>query len=121
WVFFAASMLVLIGAMQLVQGFGALFNPDFFVVTTEHIFAFNLTTWGWIHVILGIIALSSGIGLMTGARWARVVAMVITALAVLGSIVYITTFPFWSIFVLVIGGFVMYALTVHGAETENIL
>lgn len=121
WVFFAASMLVLIGAMQLVQGLGALFNPDFFVTTENSVFAFSVTTWGWVHVILGIVALASGIGVMAGAKWARIIAVVITALAMLGSIAYITTFPLWSTFVLLIGGFVIFALTVHGAETEDLL
>jgi hypothetical protein len=121
WVFFGAAMLVLIGAMQLVQGLGAIFNPNFFVVTQSHIFAFDVRTWGWIHTILGILALAGGIGTMAGSGWARIVAVVITVLALLGSIAYITTFPLWSIFELVIGGIVIYAFTVHGAETEELV
>ena len=121
WVFFAASLLVLIGAMQLVQGLGALFNPDFFIATENNVFVFNLTTWGWIHVLLGVVALAAGIGTMAGAGWARIVAVVITVLVMLGSIAYITTFPLWATFVLVVGGFVIYALTVHGAETNDLL
>ena len=121
WVYFAASMLVLIGAMLIVQGLGALFNPHFFVVTGGQVFAFNLTAWGWIHTIIGIVALASGIGTMAGAGWARIVSVVVTVLAMLASIAYITTFPLWATFVLVVGGFVIYALTVHGAETNDLL
>lgn len=121
WVFFGAAMLVLIGTMQLVQGLGALFNPDFFVVTDNRVFAFDLTTWGWIHTLIGVAALAGGIGTMAGAGWARIVAVVVTALAMLSSIAFITTFPLWSTFVLIIGGLVIYALTVHGRETEELL
>lgn len=121
WIFFAASLLVLIGAMQLVQGLGAILNPDYFVATKNNIFVFDLTTWGWIHALIGVVALAAGIGTMAGAGWARIVAIVVTALAMLGSIAYLTVFPLWATFVLVVGGFIIYALTVHGAETNDLL
>lgn len=117
WVYFAASMLVLIGAMQIVQGLGAIFNPDFFVATSEKVFVFNLTTWGWIHLVIGIVALAAGIGTFSGAVWARLVALLVTVLAMLGTIAFITVFPFWSIFLLIVGSFVIYALTVQGDST----
>lgn len=121
WGYFAAAMLVLVGAMQIIQGLGAIFNPDYFVVTENRVFLFDISTWGWIHLILGVVALSAGIGTMTGARWARIVAVVITALVMVGTIAYITTFPIWSIFTLLIGFFVIYALTVHGSEMNDSL
>ena len=121
WVYFGASMLVLIGAMLIVQGLGALFNPDFFVATGNGVFALNLTAWGWIHTIIGIVALASGIGTMAGASWARIVSVVVTVLAMVASIAYITTFPIWATFMLIIGAFVVYALTVHGAEVRDVL
>lgn len=116
WVYFAASMLVLIGAMQLIQGLGAIFNPDFFVATSETILVFNLTTWGWAHLILGILALSSGVGLFTGASWARLASLIITVFAMVASLAFITVFPFWALFTLIVGAFVIYAITVHGNE-----
>lgn len=121
WVFFGAAMLVLVGVMQLVQGLAALFNPDYFVATANNVFVLSLTTWGWTHTIIGILALAGGIGVMAGARWARILSVVITALAMVSSIAYITTFPIWSTFVLVIGGIVIYALTVHGNEIEDLV
>lgn len=120
WIYFAASLLILIGGMQIIQGLGAIFNPDYFAVVGSAVFVFNLTTWGWIHLILGVIALTSGIGTIAGSTWARIVSIVATVLVMLASIAYITTFPFWALFVLVAGAFVLYALTVHGDEVRNI-
>lgn len=120
WVYFAASLLILIGAMQIVQGLGAIFNPDFFVATSEEVFVFNIATWGWLHLAIGIIAISSGIGTFTGAVWARILALIVTAFAMLSSIAFITVFPFWSIFVLLVGAVVIYALTVQGDGTKSV-
>jgi len=120
WVVFAAAMLVLVGAMQIIQGLGAIFNPDYFIVTENRVFLFDIATWGWIHLLIGIVALSAGIGTLTGATWARIVAVVITVLAILANIAYITTFPIWAIFTIVVGSFVIYALTVHGAEMNDV-
>lgn len=118
WVFFGATLLVLIGAMQVVQGLGAIFQPDYFVTTDNAVFVLSLTQWGWTHLILGVLALIGGIGTLAGVAWARIISVIITVLAMLASIAYITTFPIWSIFILVVGAFIIYALTVHGAEIE---
>ncbi len=120
WVFFGATMLVLIGAMQVVQGLGAILKPDYFVSTENAVFVLSLTQWGWTHLILGVLALIGGIGTIAGAAWARIISVIITVLILLASIAYITTFPIWSIFVLIVGSFIIYALTVHGAETNDL-
>lgn len=119
WVFFGATLLVLIGAMQIVEGLGAIFKPDYFVSTENSTFVLSLTQWGWTHLIIGVLALMGGIGTLAGVAWARILSVVITGLAMLASIAYITTFPLWSTFVLVIGAFVIYALTVHGDEASE--
>ena len=120
WVFFGATLLILIGAMQIVEGLGAILKPDYFLSTENSVFVLSLTQWGWTHLILGVLALIGGIGTVAGVKWARIISIVITGLAMLSSIAYITTFPIWSIFVLVVGAFIIYALTVHGAEANDL-
>lgn len=119
WVFFGATLLVLIGAMQIVQGLGAIFKPDFFVTTENSVFVLSLTQSGWTHLIIGVLALMGGIGTLAGVAWARIISVIVTVLAMLASIAYITTFPLWATFVLVIGAFIIYAFTVHGAEASE--
>src|SRR6218665_2545193 len=97
WVYFAASMLVLIGVMQMVQGLGAIFNPTYFVATSEHLIVFNIATWGWIHIGLGVVALAAGVGTFAGSMWARIVSLIVTVLAMVGTIAFITVYPFWSV------------------------
>jgi len=51
---FAAVAMIMIGVFQAVRGLVALFNDDFYVVGQKWIFEFDLTMWGWIHLIIGI-------------------------------------------------------------------
>jgi hypothetical protein len=74
---FAAIMLMMIGAFQAIQGLVALFNDTFYVVGEEYIFTFDLTTWGWIHLILGTVVAVAGFFLLQGQVWARTVAVIV--------------------------------------------
>lgn len=118
WAYFAATLIILVGGMQVIAGLVGIFNQDFYVATAAGLIAFDYTTWGWIHLIIGVLALATGAGIFTGAFWARIAGIVITVLAMLGNIAFITAFPLWSIAALVVGGFVIYALTMHGDELE---
>ncbi len=75
WTAFAGFMMVMLGNWWIVAGLVAIVDDDFFVVTQEWIFKFSTTTWGWIHLGLGVIILLSGFGLFTANVWARTVGV----------------------------------------------
>jgi hypothetical protein len=116
WVYFAGAMLLAVGGLQIIAGLAALFRDDFYVVTSNHLVAFSYTTWGWIELILGIVLLLAGIGIWAGQGWARIVGVFVAVLALLSNFAFITAYPLWSIFGVVISGLIIYALTVHGGE-----
>jgi len=116
WVFFAAAMLIAVGGMQIIDGLVSIFNQHYFVATRIGLVAFNYTTWGWVHLLLGIVAVLTGVGLLVGWTWARVVAVFATVLGMIDNVAFLNAFPLWSLISLVIGGFVLYALTMHGNE-----
>ena len=116
WAYFAAALLLVVGGMQVINGFVAIFDQNFYVATANGLIAFNYTGWGWIHLILGIVALATGLGIFSGATWARVVGVIITAFVMLDNIASINAYPLWSIIALIMGGFIIYALTLHGDE-----
>src|SRR6185312_15548542 len=66
WVFFAAAMLIAVGGMQIIDGLVSIFNQHYFVATRIGLVAFNYTTWGWVHLLLGIVAVLTGVGLLVG-------------------------------------------------------
>ena len=118
WGFFAALMLVLVGTMQIVQGLGAIANPDFFITNGNQLFVFDIATWGWIHLVLGIVSMVVGSGLFNGSSWARVLAIIIVMISFLAQFAFLTVYPIWSIIIMVIDILVIYALTVHGEEVR---
>ena len=118
-VVFAAMLMILAGTFQSVQGLVALVNDDFYVTGEEYIFRFDLTTWGWVHLVLGVIVGLAGAALLRGAVWARTVAVILAGLSILANFLWIPYYPVWSLTVIAFDVFVIWALVVHGRDVAQ--
>ncbi|MGI9596938.1 MAG: DUF7144 family membrane protein [Acidimicrobiales bacterium] len=116
WSAFAAIALIMLGTFQAISGLVALFEDTFYVVTTEWIFEFDVTTWGWIHLIGGIILLLSGFGIFTGNLAARVVGVIVAVLSAVANFAWLPYYPIWSIIMITLAIGVIWALTAHGRD-----
>ena len=119
WVYFASLMMMLVGGFQAIAGLVALFKDDFYLVTERSLLVFNYTTWGWVHLLMGIVIFAAGVALMNGATWARLVGIFLAGLSLFANMAFFSAFPFWSILMIVIDILVIYALTVHGGELRE--
>jgi hypothetical protein len=111
---FAATMLVLIGIFQVIAGLVAIFNDDFYVLTANYTFDLDASGWGWIHLIIGIAVILVGYFLYAGATWAGVTAIVLAMLSAVSNFFFIPYYPFWSILVIALAVWVIWALTRPG-------
>lgn len=111
---FASIVMVMIGMMHAIWGLSAIINDQFFVVTENYIFQFDVSTWGWIHLIAGIIVFLAGFSLYSGALWARTVGVVLAVVSIIANFASMPYYPFWSILMIALAVFVIWALTVHG-------
>lgn len=116
WAGFAGIMLIIIGTMDVIQGLVALANDEFYVVTQEWIFEFDVTAWGWIHLIVGIILIVSGVGIFSGNVLARTVGVFVAGVAAIVNFAWLPYYPVWSIIVISICIAVIWALTAHGRD-----
>ena len=116
WAGFAGVMLVMIGIFDVIQGLVALFNDEFFVVTQEWVFEFDITTWGWIQLILGVVLIASGVGIFSGNVAARTIGVIVAGLAAIVNFAWLPYYPIWSIIVIAICVSVIWALTAHGRD-----
>lgn len=119
WGVFAAVILIISGLLNIFHGLQALIGPGSLFFTTEAgLFSVDIQSWGWFHLIIGILLLLIGVALLGGATWARVIAIVLVALNALAQLTLIAAQPWLSLAVLAIDILVIYALTVHGRELK---
>jgi hypothetical protein len=113
---FAGTMMVMLGIWWFFAGLVAIIDDDFYVVTQEWVFKFSTTTWGWIHLVVGVIVLISGFGLFTGNVWARAVGVIIAVLAALVAFAWLPWYLVWAIIFIAVSAAVIWALTAHGRD-----
>ena len=119
WAGFAGVMLIMIGIFDVIQGLVALFNDEFFVVAEGWVFEFDVTTWGWVQLILGVVLLASGIGIFSGNVAARTVGVIMAGLAAIANFAWLPYYPIWSIIVIAICVAIIWALTAHGRDIAS--
>jgi hypothetical protein len=117
---FAAVLMIMIGAFQAINGLVALVNDEFFVVTQQWIFQFDLTAWGWIHLVLGVLVFAAGIGLFSGQTWARTVTVILAVAAAVANFAYLPWYPLWSLIMIALSVFVIWAVTTHGRDLARV-
>jgi hypothetical protein len=114
-VVFAASILTMIGVFQVIAGLVAIFDDEFFVVARNYTFDLDASAWGWIHLLLGVLLVVTGFGLFSRQTWAGVTAILLAMLTAIENFFFIPYYPFWSILVIALAVWVIWALTRPGA------
>jgi hypothetical protein len=121
--YFAAVTLLVSGVFQILMGIVALRNRAFFATVGNYTYGASVHRWGWAHVIGGIIVAVVGLGLFTGALWARGLGTVIAALSMIGNFFFIPYYPIWSLLIIALDIFVIWALataTIEGRHAAEV-
>jgi hypothetical protein len=119
FILFAAIMMLMVGVFQAIEGLVAIFENEFYVATRNYLFQFDATTWGWIHLIGGIIVALAGWGLLSGQTWARTVAIIVAVLSAIANFAFIPYYPFWSLLIITLDIFVIWAVVAHGGSMRE--
>ena len=121
WVRFGGVMMAVLGGFGVIEGFVALFAPTYFVTVNGAVLAFDLTAWGWLHIIIGALVLVTGLALLGPApSWARGVGIGLVAVNMIVQLAWLPAYPIWSIILLALDVIVLYALVATwGARTER--
>jgi hypothetical protein len=122
WIVFAATIMIIQGVMEFIAGLsGILRDEQYFLggIADGQVLVFNYTAWGWIHLIFGVVLLLVGLALFTGSTMARVVAIVLIGLNLVAQFTWVGVYPWWSLIMIAVDFFVLYALVVHGGELKN--
>jgi hypothetical protein len=119
WTWFAGFMMVMIGVFHGIAGLVAVIDDQFYVVGQEYVLQFDTSTWGWIHLILGIVVLLAGFAVFSGAVWARTVGVILAVISSIAAFAWIPYYPVWAIVIIAIAVSVIWALTVHGRDVTR--
>jgi hypothetical protein len=120
FILFAAVMMIMVGIWQALAGLVAIFENEFYVATRSYLYEFDATTWGWIHLVVGLIVAFAGWGLLSGQTWARIVGITVAALSATANFLFIPYYPFWSMLIIAADIFVIWALAAHGRRFKEL-
>jgi hypothetical protein len=116
FIVFAAVIMMMTGVFQ---GLAAIFENQFYVVARNYLYEVDVTAWGWIHLVLGVVVALAGFGVLSGATWARAVGIALAVLSAIANFLFIPYYPFWSLLIIVLDVFVIWALAVYGGRVAT--
>jgi hypothetical protein len=119
WIVFAGTMMMILGVFHMFQGLIALFRHSYIAFPTSGLtIQVNYTQWGWLHLLAGALVFLTGLGLFTGRMWARTLGVILVSISALINFAWANLYPFWSLTLLAIDFFVLYAIIAHGREMK---
>lgn len=118
WIAFAGVMMFILGSLDALWGLAAIVNDEIVVVGGQGALIFDLTAWGWIHLILGVVVALTGVGLITGNAAARVAGIFFVALNAIAQIVWFPAAPLWSFLMIILNTVILYQLTMNWSAEE---
>ena len=122
WVGFAAIMLAFIGAITFFEGLIAIIRDNYYVVTRQQVFLFDVSTWGWIMLFWGVLLFLAALGLAAKSGWARWFTIVVLLINLLSQLSWLgnSGYPLWSLTVVALEVVVLFALTVRWSEVYDL-
>ena len=108
---FAGVLLAMMGLFQILQGLSAVLEDTVFVRSPDYVYSIDLTGWGWIHMLLGAVAVAVGIAVLYGQTWALAAGILVAILSAVANFAFVPYYPLWSILVIAIDVLAVWALT----------
>lgn len=116
WTVFAGVLLLIVGSLDALYGLAAILNNEVVIVGGQGVIIADITTWGWIHFILGSLVAITGLGLFAGADWARIAAVFFVAVNAVAQIVWFPAAPLWAFLMIILDVTIIYQLTARWEE-----
>jgi hypothetical protein len=113
WVIFAGIMLLIGGLLDALWGLAAILNSEVITVGGHGVVVWDLTAWGWAHLIIGSLMALTGIGLFAARGWARWLGILFVSINAIIQFGIFTVFPLWSMLIIALDIVILYQLTVR--------
>ena len=103
WIAFGAVMMMMLGVLNAISGIAAIFNDAVFISGSRGAVIFDVTTWGWIHLILGLLVIGTGLVMLN----------------MVTQLIFLPAYPFWGLLIIALDVLVLWAIIVHGSEMKE--
>ena len=120
FIMFASLLMIMMGSFHIFAGLVGIIDDAFYETPREYFTDFSATSWGWIHLVGGVIVVAAGIGLLSGSLWSRILVIGIALLSAIVNFAFIPYYPVWSILMIAISIGVIWALMTHGHDFESV-
>jgi hypothetical protein len=119
WVLFATTVFIVLGVFNTIYGLTMLLNDQWLVFTADTVWYLDITAWGWITLLIALVQFVVAWGIANAELWARILGVIAASLALIGGFITVPYYPWWSITIMVLAAFVIWAITVHGKEVHE--
>jgi hypothetical protein len=113
---FAGIMMVTVAGFMILQGLVAVINDEWYLRAPNYTYDIDLTAWGWLHMLLGVILGVVGAGVIAGNIFARISGMIVVVFVMVDNFLFIPYYPFWSILLIALDGAILWALATAPAK-----
>lgn len=117
WIVYSWIMLLVAGTLAIIEGIVALSRSSFFTATGAHYVVSSLNTWGWVQLVVGILAVLAGMSVIRGGAFGRWAGIGIAALSIVVQLFWVPIVPFWALTILFLDSLVIYGLAVYGGRS----
>jgi hypothetical protein len=107
---FAGVLLLLASFFDILQGGSAVANDDLYTQGVEYLYKFDMTAWGWAHVVIGVLGVAVAIGIIMRAAWGQITGIMVAGLSILTNFAFLPAYPVWSAFIIGFNLVVVWAL-----------
>lgn len=118
WSMFGGVLLSIVGVFNIFGGLVALLEDRLTYIDEGSLVVVDLTAWGIVELVFGVVLLVTGIGLLARNRVARAVAIILIGLHAIVQLAVLAAYPIWSLLMIALDVVVLFALTVHWSEDE---
>jgi hypothetical protein len=109
-------VMLIVGSLDALYGLAAILNNEIVLVGGQGVIIADVTTWGWIHFILGSAVAATGLGLFAGANAARMAAVFVVTINAISQIVWFPAAPLWAFLMIILDVTIIYQLTARWEE-----
>ncbi|MEW1550167.1 DUF7144 family membrane protein [Streptomyces tsukubensis] len=115
-VVFAGVLMLCSGVLAILQGIAAINKDVIYGTVGDYVYRINLTGWGWIHLIIGILLVIAGYGVLKNMEWARWLGIFLASISLIAQFLFLPYLPVWALIVIAIDVFIIWALAVYRPE-----